>query len=129
MKSIKNYLLAVLALAVILTVVSCKNKAGGPSEVASYTCSEEEGVKLTFYDNGTFCAENIYEETADRKSFQEGTYTRNLNKNGTITLVLTKSIDIEERRLPDGKAPGTATVSDNGKKLKFDEGVVVYIRD
>lgn len=36
MKNIKHYLLAVLALATVLTVVSCKNEEDGPSEVASY---------------------------------------------------------------------------------------------
>ena len=85
MKSIKNYLLAVLALAAILTVVSCKNE-DGPSTVASYT-GEYEG-KATFYDDGTFRVEWGTVVSV------EGTYNGNLNQNGTIVLNCTNTLKI-----------------------------------
>ncbi|MBD5399529.1 MAG: hypothetical protein HDR57_02700 [Treponema sp.] len=136
MKSIKNYLLAVLALAAILTVVSCKNEDNDPSEVASYV-AKVEGVEATatatFYDNDTFRIEG-------GGNILEGTYKGSADKGGEITLELTKA-SANGQTAPEGALAGLAatflggngsskagkgTVSNDGKKLTL--GVSTYTR-
>ncbi|MDE6244999.1 MAG: hypothetical protein K2M50_05000 [Treponemataceae bacterium] len=127
MKSIKHFLLAVLALATVLTVVSCKDEDDDPSEVASYANS---GVKVTFYDNATFRMEG---ELNGNSAVLEGTYKGDADKDGDITLELTKATMAGQEAPAEylaGFSPmiggGEGTVSDNGKKLTL--GVVTYTR-
>ena len=134
MKSIKNYLLAVLALAAILTVVSCKNEDNDPSEVASYA-GKVEGLEATatFYDNDTFRIEGD-------GNILEGTYKGSADKDGEITLELTKA-SANGQTAPEGmladfaamflggngsSKAGKGTVSNDGKKLTL--GVSTYTR-
>ena len=132
MKSIKHFLLAVLALATVLTVVSCKDEDDDPSEVVSYTGSDSSledfgfaEVKVTFYDNATF---RIVANGG--KATLEGTYEGDADKDGEITLELTKAIsggqDMPAESLASlspmiggngSSKAGKGTVSDNGKKL------------
>ncbi|MBD5399997.1 MAG: hypothetical protein HDR57_05120 [Treponema sp.] len=93
MKSIKHFLLAVLALATVLTVVSCKDEDDDPSEVVSYTGSDSRledfgfaEAKVTFYDNATFRM-----VANGGKATLEGTYEGDADKDGDITLELTKA--------------------------------------
>ena len=134
MKSIKNYLLAVLALAAILTVVSCKNEDNDPSEVASYA-GKVEGLEATatFYDNDTFRIEGD-------GNILEGTYKGAADKDGEITLELTKA-SANGQTAPEGmlsdlaatflggngsSKAGKGTVSNDGNKLTL--GVSTYTR-
>ena len=134
MKSIKNYLLAVLALATILTVASCKNEDNDPSEVASYV-AKVEGLEATatFYDNGTFRIEGD-------GNILEGTYKGDADKDGEITLELTKA-SANGQTAPEGmladfaamflggngsSKAGKGTVSNDGKKLTL--GFSTYTR-
>lgn len=130
MKSIKHFLLVVLALATVLTVVSCKDEDDDPSEVASYANS---GVKVTFYDNATFRMEG---EVDGYSAVLEGTCKGDADKDGDITLELTKAT-MAGQVAPEQMLPGVAstylggdgtsktvkgTVSDNGKKLTLGFG-------
>ena len=123
MKSIKHFLLAVLALATVLTVVSCKDEDDDPSEVASYANS---GVKVTFYDNATFRMEG---EVDGDSAVLEGTCKGDADKDGDITLELTKATSGGQEAPAEylaGFSPmiggGEGTVSDNGKKLTLGFG-------
>ncbi len=111
MKSIKKFLFIMAALAAISAFVSCSNgDDDGPSKIASYT--GEYGGKATFYDNGTFYVEG----NSSAKWSAQGTYSGNLNMNGSIVLNCTK---YTENGI-DTNAGGmtiTVDVSYNGKEL------------
>lgn len=128
MKSIKHFLLAVVALATILTVVSCKEEDDSPAEVASYTGkSYGETVTVTVYDNGTFRAGV---EVDGHSITYEGTYKGDVNKDEEITLQLTKATvdgqvapeDLLAEAAADIGGDGNSTtvkgiISNSGKKL------------
>lgn len=113
-----------VALATALAFVSCSNGSDdGPSKVASYI--GENGSKATFYDDGTFRAEGRPSWSA------EGTYSGNLNMNGTIVLNCTKYTE-NGIGINAGDMKMTIEVGYNGKEFilyLYDDYVEKYIRD
>lgn len=137
MKSIKNYLLAVLALATILTVASCKNEDEETSKVASYTLESDAVIMtLTAYDNDTFSIVGILNGNS---TTIEGIYEGDVNENGDITLELTK-VTVGSEVMPEvtlasfaAAIGGSGTskkvkgnISNNGRKLTL--GLYIYTR-
>ena len=118
MKKLSVLLVAVLALAMMMGFVGCKQEddvPSGPSAVSTWVNSDdpEMSLELTAYSDSTWKV--VSKSEAQSVEHAKGTYTGDATKDGSLTVKVTHEFDGSSQSLKELPTPSEydATISGN----------------
>ncbi len=116
MKKLSMLLVAVLALAMMMGFVGCKQEddvPSGPATVATWAAEEAgAGLELTAY------GDNTWKLVVEAMDYSKGTYTGDATKDGTLKCKMTHEADSTGALKEISPVAFDCTISDSGKTLK-----------
>lgn len=121
MKKLSMLLVAVLALAMMMGFVGCKQEddvPSGPSAVATWENSSNPNMtfELTAYSDSTW--KLVARAGAQSVEYAKGTYTGDATKDGSLTVKVTHEFDDSSQSLKELATPSEHTATISGKTLK-----------
>lgn len=120
MKKLSMLLVAVLAVAMMMGFVGCKQEddvPSGPSAVSTWVNSDdpEMSLELTAYSDSTW--KLVWKAGAQSLEYAKGTYTGDTTKDGSLTVKVTHEFDGSSQSLKELATPGVHTATIRGNKL------------
>ena len=120
MKKLSMLLVAVLAAAMMMGFVGCKQEddvPSGPSAVATWENSSDflMPFELTAYSDSTW---KLVPTGAQSVEYAKGTYTGDATKDGSLTVKITHEFDDSSQSLKELATPREHTATISGKTLK-----------
>lgn len=121
MKKLSVLLVAVLAVAMMMGFVGCKQEddvPNGPSAVATWESSDfpNMSLELTAYSDSTWKV--VSKSEAQSVEHAKGTYTGDATKDGSLTVKVTHEFDGSSQSLKELATPGVYTATITGNTLK-----------
>lgn len=121
MKKLNMLLVAVLAVAMMMGFVGCKQEddvPSGPSAVATWenSLNPQMPFELTAYSDSTW--KLVAKAGAQLVEYAKGTYTGDATKDGSLTIKVTHKFDDQSQSLKELATPTEHTATISGKTLK-----------
>lgn len=120
MKKLSMLLVAVLAVAMMMGFVGCKQEddvPSGPSALATWENSSDSEMtfELTAYSDSTW--KLVAKAGAHSLEYAKGTYTGDTTKDGSLTVKVTHEFDGSSQSLKELATPGVHTATITGNTL------------
>ena len=120
MKKLSMLLVAVLAVAMMMGFVGCKQEddvPSGPSALATWENSSDSEMtfELTAYSDSTW--KLVAKAGAQSLEYAKGTYTGDATKDGSLTVKVTHAFDDDSQSLKELQTPSVHTATIRGNKL------------
>lgn len=121
MKKLSMLLVAVLAVAMMMGFVGCKQEddvPSGPSALATWENSSDSEMtfELTAYSDSTW--KLVAKAGAHSLEYAKGTYTGDATKDGSLTVKVTHMFEEDSQSLKELQTPSVHTATITGNTLK-----------